>query len=251
MSPPVTYGSTVSAPSVDVIRWGRERARTGPWRGDPTVAFIAPLPGAPSPSADFVRRCKTVLAARGFERAVTAALSPFEQGGFIAAGFEVAEELHLLALSVDGLPPLVEGLELTRVSAAQRREVLALDQLAFTPFWRFEEDDLIEALRATPRTRFRGAVHPTVPDGNLAGYAICGRSGPRGFVQRLAVHPAAQGRQLGKGLLLDGLHWMRRRGGRRALVNTQLNNVAALGLYRSVGFRDEPAGLSVLSAGLR
>jgi hypothetical protein len=33
-------------------------------------------------------------------------------------------------------------------------------------------------------------------------------------------------------------------------VNTQLGNDAALALYRSVGFRDDPAGLSVLSAAL-
>jgi ribosomal protein S18 acetylase RimI-like enzyme len=85
----------------------------------------------------------------------------------------------------------------------------------------------------------------------LAAYAICGRSGPRGFVQRLAVHPAHQRRGLGRGLLLDGLWWMRRRGVSRAVVNTQLGNDAALTLYQQIGFRREPAGLSVLSAGLR
>jgi hypothetical protein len=44
---------------------------------------------------------------------------------------------------------------------------------------------------------------------------------------------------------------MRRRGVRRAVVNTQLGNDAALTLYHQTGFRHEPAGLSVLSAGLR
>lgn len=37
----------------------------------------------------------------------------------------------------------------------------------------------------------------------------------------------------------------------RAVVNTQLGNDNALSLYQQVGFRREPSGLSVLSAGLR
>jgi hypothetical protein len=52
-------------------------------------------------------------------------------------------------------------------------------------------------------------------------------------------------------LLLDGLTWMRRTGVARAVVNTQVGNQAALALYLQIGFKEEPVGLSVLSAGLR
>jgi ribosomal protein S18 acetylase RimI-like enzyme len=240
---------------VDVIRWGRERVRTGPWRGDWRVAFLAPLPDAPPPSADFVRRCLRLLADRGFSRVVTAALSPMEQPGFLAAGFQVAEELHLLTTVLADLPPLPAGVRLTRVHSRQRKDVLAVDQVTFSPFWQFDEDGLEEALCATPRTRFRAAwlpgdhEHPAQPS-TIVGYAICGRSGASGFVQRLAVHPHAQRHGIGRALLLDGLHWMRRRGVRRAVVNTQLGNDAALNLYRTIGFHHEPSKLSVLSAGL-
>jgi ribosomal protein S18 acetylase RimI-like enzyme len=238
---------------VDVIRWGRERVRAGPWRGDGRVAFLAPLPDAPPPSPDFVRRCLDVLSGRGYSRVVTAALSPIEQGGFLAAGFEVAEELHLLATDLADLPPVPEGMRLTRVSARQRQEVLRIDQVTFSPFWQFDIGGLEEALHATPRTRFRAAwgLGSTADnDATVIGYAICGRSGSRGFVQRLAVHPDSQRRGVGRGLLLDGLHWMRRRGVRRAVVNTQLGNDAALALYQKLGFHRESARLSVLSAGL-
>jgi GNAT superfamily N-acetyltransferase len=242
-------GGTMSAPSVDVIRWGRERVRTGPWRGDHSVAFLAPLPNAPLPSAEFVRRCLRTLADRGFTRVVTAALSPLEQGGFLAAGFEITERLHLLACDLDTIPPVAPGLSLHRVGWHIRPAVLEVDRAAFAPFWQFDGHGLEEALRATPRTRFRAAVAPE--GGGVLGYAICGRSSQRGFVQRLAVHPEAQRRGIGRGLLLDGLYWMRRRGVRRAVVNTQLGNDAALSLYHQTGFRREPAGLSVLSTGLR
>ena len=62
--------------------------------------------------------------------------------------------------------------------------------------------------------------------------------------------PEAQGHGLGKRLLLDGLHWLRALHAHRIVVNTQMGNDAALGLYQQVGFREDPAGLSVLSAPL-
>ena len=99
---------------------------------------------------------------------------------------------------------------------------------------------------ATPSVRFRRAVGGR----RTAGYAVCGRSQNRGYVQRLAVHPDFQRTGTGRRLLLDGLHWMRRRGATTAVVNTQTGNEAAFTLYCSVGFREDPIGLSVLSAGL-
>ncbi len=240
----------MSTPTLDIIRWGGERVRTGPWRGDPEVAFLAPLPDAPPPSAEFVRRCLSMLSERGFARVVTAALSPLEQSGFLGAGFDVEERLHLLVIDVHVLPPVPAGLSVRRLGWHQRAAALEVDASAFSPFWRFDEASLGDALQATPRTRFRGLSDPG-EGSRLAAYAICGRSGPRGFVQRLAVHPLYQHRGMGRALLLDGLSWMRRRGVSRAVVNTQLGNDAALGLYQQTGFRREPSGLSVLSAGLR
>jgi ribosomal protein S18 acetylase RimI-like enzyme len=240
----------MSAPSVDVIRWGRERARTGAWRGDRNVAFLAPVPEAPVPSAEFLRRCLRTLAERGYTRVVTAALAPPEQEGFLAAGFEVEERLHLLARDLGSLAPVPAGLALRRVGRVLRPQVLQVDHAAFPAFWQFDGHGLDEALGATPRTRFRAAL-AAHGDRRVLGYAISGRSGHRGFVQRLAVDPEAQRQGIGRGLLLDGLHWMRRRGVRRAVVNTQLDNDAALMLYQQCGFRREPAGLTVLSTGLQ
>jgi ribosomal-protein-alanine N-acetyltransferase len=236
------------APSSGVLRWGGERARAAHWRGDREVALLNPVPNAPPPSVEFLRRCMDTLAARGFRRVVTGALSPSEQAGFLAAGFDVEQRLHLLAIDLStDLPPVPPGLPLRRVGRRRRIGVLEVDRAAFPVFWQFDAAGLRDALAATPSVRFRAAVDPA---DRITGYAITGRSGSRGFVQRLAVDPRAQRSGTGRRLLLDGLTWMRRRGVDRAIVNTQVGNEAALALYRKTGFSEEPVGLSVLSAGL-
>lgn len=229
-----------------MIRWGEERVRTGPWRGNEHVAFITPLPDAPIPSADFLRRCCELLADRGYVKVVTGALAPTEQTGFLTAGFRVEEQLHLLAHDLHELPPQTPAERLLRrPRPGDERAVLAVDAAAFPPFWRLDAEGLDEAIRATPHARYRIAADPDV-----VGYVVTGRAGRRGFLQRLAVHPDRQRAGLGRALVLDGLRWLRRWRAERAVVNTQLENDAALALYESLGFRREPSGLSVLSLGL-
>lgn len=228
---------------MDVIRWGPERVRTGPWRGDRSVAYLSPLPDAPVPSAAFVRRCLDQLAARGFRRVITSALSPAEQAGFLAAGFEVHEHLHLLEHDLHHIPR-VDTTAVRRAGTGDRGAVLAVDGRAFPPFWRIDDTSLAEALAATPSSRFRVAAL----DDEVAGYAVTGRAGRRGFLQRLAVDPHHQRRGLGRALAVDALRWLRRWRVEQAVVNTQVDNEGALALYESLGFRREAVGLSVLTA---
>src|SRR3954452_2285416 len=119
-----------------VIRIGREQVRTGPWRGDHRVAYLAPTAQQPAPSAEFIRRCLDMLAQRGFSRVVTGALSPLEQSGFLAAGFQVEERLHLLGHDLREIPAMdtaVTGLR--RARRGDRPAVLAVDHAAFPSFW--------------------------------------------------------------------------------------------------------------------
>src|SRR5437868_6549445 len=91
--------------AVDVIEWGRESVRVGPWRGRPTIAEMALVPGRPVRlSPTFVRRCLDELAARGFREVVTPAVGAAERECFVGAGFAVHEELHLLAHDLVDLP---------------------------------------------------------------------------------------------------------------------------------------------------
>lgn len=235
----------MNAASVDVIRWGRERVRTGPWRGDGDVAYLSPLPDAPAPSVVFLRRCLDQLADRGFQRVITSALSPAEEAGFLGAGFEVQERLHLLEHDLRRVPRVATA-GLRRATPGDHAAVLVVDGRAFPSFWRIDELSLGEAIAATPNTRFRVAVSAGV----VVGYAITGRAARRGFLQRLAVDPAHQRRGVGRALAVDALRWLRRWRAEQAVVNTQIGNEAALALYERLGFRREAAGLSVLSADL-
>jgi ribosomal protein S18 acetylase RimI-like enzyme len=225
----------------DVLTSGRERVRTGPWRGDGHVAYLAPVTDAPPPSARFVQRCLGELSARGYSSVITAALSASERVAFYQAGFRDQERLRLLVHDLERVadPP---DLGIRRARQADRPAVLAVDAATFSAFWRLDEWGLDQAVAATPSSRFRVAT----ANGRVVGYAITGRAGTDGYLQRLAVDPAHQRGGRGRALALDGLHWLRRKGVRRAVVNTQVGNDAAYSLYVSLGFRGQPSDLVVL-----
>ena len=236
----------------EVLQWGWERARTGPWRGDGQIAYLAPLPPAGAPSVDFLLRCLDTLAARGFTRVLTSALAPPEQAGFLSVGFEEYERLHLLSHDLEGVPrPPREAAQLLRRGrGGDWPAVLIVDAAAFSPFWRLDGAGLREAIEATPATRFRLAAEARGGAGSVVAYSVTGMSATQGYLQRLAVHPGHRRMGLGRALGLDGLRWLRRKGVTEAVVNTQLGNEPALALYLSLGFRLEPMQLSVLHRGL-
>ena len=224
---------------LDVVQWGADRFRVGPWRGDPRIAYVAPAAGRP-PAAETVEQVLASLAGRGYRSVLTSALTASEQGPFVAAGFEVHERLHLLRHDLDHVPD-APPFRLRRALRFDQAAVLHLDGLAFDPFWRFDPRGLSDARRATPSSRFRIAE-----SNGLAGYAITGRAGPIGYLQRLAVHPDRQHQGIGTALVVDSLTWVRSRGATSLLVNTQERNLTALGLYEHLGFVREVDGLAVL-----
>ncbi len=234
---------------MEVIRWCGEEARAGPWRGRRDVAYLSPRSDGPTPSSGFVECCLAQLAANGFSHVVTSALTPPDQAAFLDAGFRVEERLRVLVHNLRRLQPIPElgGVVLRRAKEKDWAGVLAVDHLAFDLFWQLDEAGLEEAVSATPHTRFRVASTKSLA---VAGYSVVGRAASRGFVQRLAVHPASQGLGIGRALVLDGLHWLRRWRVGAVYVNTQAGNERAFGLYKACGFRADPSALSVLSAGL-
>ena len=234
--------------------------RIGPWQGHPEVASLAPVHGGVPCAVGDVRRAVAELADRGYASVVTAALAPLDQAAFLTAGFHVHERLHLLARDLPPAPlaPVPTGTALRRAHPPDRPGVLAVDRLAFEPFWRLDEAGLQDAVHATPTARFRVAVGAGDPgravdagSGPVLGYSVVGRASHRGYVQRLAVAPDHHRSGLGRALLADGLQWLERRRVRRVMVNTQERNLGALALYERTGFERQPGGLAVLALHLR
>ena len=201
--------------------------------------------GRPTALPD-VLQCLRAISHRGAEQAFTAAMSPRDGQPFVQAGFELHERLHLLSLRLDGRGRATPGRRTFRGRPWHLRAVLDIDRQAFDPFWRFDARTLKEAREATPVSRYRVARLDDRANGPLVGYAVTGRAGPRGYLQRLAIEPAAAGRGFGTLLIDDALLWLSARGVHTVMVNTQETNVRALDLYRRIGFVSEPEGLVVL-----
>jgi ribosomal protein S18 acetylase RimI-like enzyme len=250
----------------EVFHWRGEQARLGTWRAADDTAYLAVLgEGRAGPTAAFLGQCLDRLRGQGFRSVLTSAVSADQGPAYEAAGFAVHQELHFLAHELADLPPVRRPSRRGRM--ADRAAVARLDQRCFDTFWGLDEQGLAEVLDATPTSRFRvidrglladdvaeaggpapvpAPDAPTEPDDTPLAYAVSGRAGSLGYLQRLAVDPALAGRGVGRALVADSLHWLRRRHTRRAYVNTQVGNESALALYRSCGFRLLPVGLLIL-----
>ena len=223
-------------------------ARIGPWQDHADVAHLA-LPTEAGLPPRAVQDCAARVRASGFTAVVTSPLTMAAAAPFLEAGFVVREHLHLLVQRLERAPPApTPGPLLRRAWRGDRAVVTALDGRAFPPAWRLGNSGLHEALTATPSVRFRVGHRPRNP-GPVA-YAVTGRAGSDGYLQRLAVDPTARGEGFGRALVHDSLRWLRRHGARTCFVNTQADNHTALRLYAACGFERLPSGLAVLGAEL-
>jgi GNAT superfamily N-acetyltransferase len=228
----------------DTLRFGQSWARVAPWRGHADVAQLVVGPGARADAGD-VGACLDHARASGYRAVVTGAMDDGEIGPFVEAGLEPRERLHLLVYDMIAPPP-PPGRPLSRAGRRDRRGIVELDAAAFDPFWRLGTAGVEDALGATPRSRLRVGRD----ERPVTAYAITGRAGDHGYLQRLAVHPDARHCGWGRALVADAVWWLWRHGTRRAYVNTQRENDAALALYSACGFRLLPTGLSVLGGDL-
>ncbi len=219
-------------------------ARIGPWRDHTDVGhLVLATEGILTPAA--VQECVVRVRAAGFGAVVTSPLTLTAAAPFLDAGFSTREELHLLVHRLQPLPHAraVRG-SVRRAWRGDRGAVVALDDRSFAPSWRFGAGGLRDALTATPAVRFRVVARPADP--TPVAYAVTGRAGGHGYLQRLAVDPSARGAGFGRALVVDALRWLHRHRAERCLVNTQADNRDALRLYETCGFERSPSGLVVL-----
>ncbi len=195
-------------------------------------------------------------------RVQTSAMSPDLASPLFDLGFRLRSELTLLTKELPRSP-----LQLLRVRSVRRAQAgrispanivirrgtdadltiaVDVDRSAFGELWAMDRHDLGAALTATPSAQLLVAQR----DSEMVGFAIVGRSGRRGYLQRLAVLPDAQGLGVGTALVDGTCEWSARGDVRRLIVNTQASNANALRLYRRTGFVESPLGLVLLECDL-
>jgi len=247
------------------IAFPSARARIRAWPLDASIGHLVMLDVAMVPTVDQIDRWLAEaydVSSDGTtvtRRAVrTGALYPRAAGPFADAGFEVVDRLALLARTLTttpvrrtpGAPPSGSPAGSTiKIRRVRRREMDALadiDQAAFAAGWRNDAHSLGEIASATPRSCRRLALDDRDGGRRPLGFQITGHAGPTGYIQRLAVHPDAWGHGIGAQLVDDALAWLSRRGVDRALVNTGVDNVRALRMYRAAGFETLGEELVVL-----
>jgi ribosomal-protein-alanine N-acetyltransferase len=74
-------------------------------------------------------------------------------------------------------------------------------------------------------------------DHRIVGYALAFQSRTRAEIHSIAVAPAERGRGVAVALLRRILALLRRRGFQTVSLNVRLENTAAIGLYRKLGFQ--------------
>jgi ribosomal-protein-alanine N-acetyltransferase len=159
---------------------------------------------------------------------------PWYNRSLLAAQCLLAEEVIFFELP--HLDHNAAVLQVRKGAAALRTATIAdigdialLDAACFDVLWHMGAADLRQLL-------LFGRLAVAEIDGSFVGYTALTTRDEVAQVARLAVHPAWNGRGIGRQLLVDSLRAAVDVGCRSAVLNTQANNERAQALYRSLGF---------------
>lgn len=227
-------------PGQVALRKGWARAEARPWNEATPMAHLRMVRGGGS---SFIEDCVETLVDLGATAVLSPPLPRSAQAAWSEAGFDLHSALSLMRRSLDRVPP-PGHLVMVADGEDDIAEALRIDGAAFDEFWRFDRRALTEAMEATPTS----VLHVVRSgDGGLAGFAVTGSGTTISYLQRLAVDPRWQGQGIGRSLVRASARWAKRAGTRALMLNTQSENISAIGLYEDEGFTllDEP--LAVLS----
>ncbi len=264
------------------------RVEVRAWPGDRRTAHLVVLDHHRAPDCDELAAALERARGRGYRRARTSALFPTVTPVFLAAGFTPIDTLALLRcdlLDRDATAPPATAVaepaaDDPAVAAHRRRRgdpqrpgaavgiepaappptvrlrplrrhhhriAAEIDLLAFGEPWANDATSLGEIRHATP---IHHAVR-SVDRARTTGFAITGLAGDTGYLQRLAVHPGRHRQGIGTALVADAVAWIRHCGAGTVMVNTGIDNHAALALYRRFGFHELAQRLTIAEISLQ
>ena len=234
-----------------ILRGAGTSCRVRPWSFSTDVAHLVFYNQSRVPSADDLRTWMAELSRLGYRSVRTGALGLVGSSVVAELDFELVQTLALLEHNDPSSAPTTT-METSRLPFARLQQASNTDVAAFGAAWGIDATTIADMSSATPTHRRRSIEGDgTTPAGTTpAGYAVSGRDGRLGFLQRLAVHPAAQRRGIGTALVADSLRWLARWRCDRVLVNTHVDNTSALALYHRMGFVTLPDQLRVFERSL-
>jgi ribosomal-protein-alanine N-acetyltransferase len=224
-------------PNPLTISSGWLRARARPWNDAVTEPMIRLDRGG----SGFLSQVTHHLLGLGATQVFSPALYPDSTRSWLVNGYEEHATLDVFERSLlTGPAPAirhpVESVE------PDWPAIVAIDRAAFSGFWGMSALGLEEAFQAN-----RSAALLTISvEGHSAGYAIVGTHWGVAYLHRIAVHPDAEGRGLGRSLLSASIGWGASNGGRVMILNVRPDNERAQRLYRREGFATTGTSLSVL-----
>ena len=125
-----------------------------------------------------------------------------------------------------------EGNQHVRVrpfTSGDARGVVAVEDAAFEPLWRYDEAGFVEVSETYPY--FVVAEDET----GIVGYQFNAVDGEAGYLIRIAVHPRAEGQGVGARLMAEAVRYFAGQRVRRILLNTEEKNHRAHRLYEGFG----------------
>jgi ribosomal-protein-alanine N-acetyltransferase len=173
------------------------------------------------------RALPTLLIAYGGEQWLT--------DGLVGAGFGLAEQVQFFRLErlqrlVIDRTQIDASISLRPMAPPDIDAVTQLDAETFDPLWHFGAKELWSLLLSA-------RLQVASLDGRIVGYSALSIGAQEAHLARLAVHPQAQGRGVGRRLLIDCLDQTRASGVTTLALNTQVSNTRSQQLYRQFGFQ--------------
>jgi GNAT superfamily N-acetyltransferase len=164
--------------------------------------------------------------------------------GLTDAGFHEIDQVLSYARSNRGpLPGAQVVCELCPAGSAQAETVLALNAAAFEPMWHYDDRTVLSWLLT--------ADHAVLAEqaGQPLGFALTTLNSVSGYAQliRVATHPNAQRRGIGRQLVIDAIRYAWEVGATGLSLNTQASNTVSRHLYEDLDFRPTGGALSVLA----
>ena len=174
---------------------------------------------------------KEEIARAGGARVAAIAMQTWFQSLLAASGFENRQRIVMLEWRYQPWAGVdADEIRIRKMTEADLPVVEQTDAASFDPLWQ----NPLETLRKA----FLQSLFATVAedDHGLVGYQLTTGGGGRAHLARLAVHPAAQGRGVGRSLLNDLFIKLTAHAIPKLSVNTQSDNLPSLNLYQKTGF---------------